>query len=221
MIRLYDREECPDCAEVRRYLAEQHVPYELHPVPRQQSERVELLARGDLPTPEVPVLADGDVAVQGAERIKAWLRENRPATRFGDPPYGLTRRIAGVGFADLVPRVREALATEGFGVLTEIDVQATLRKKLDVDFRPYVILGACNPPLAHRALSAERDIGLLLPCNVVVMAGDVEGTSVVTAMDPVPALGLTGRADIGHLAAEVRQRLERALARVEGGDAGP
>lgn len=135
-------------------------------------------------------------------------------------PYGLGVTVP-LPFDRAVALTREALAGEGFGVLTEIDVQATLRKKLDVDFRPYVILGACNPPLAHRALTAERDIGLLLPCNVVVMAGDTEGTSVVTAMDPVPALGLTGRTDIGHLAEEVRQRLERALARVEGGGAAP
>ncbi len=135
-------------------------------------------------------------------------------------PYGLGVSVA-LPYEQAVARTREALAGEGFGVLTEIDVQATLRKKLDVDFRPYVILGACNPPLAHRALAAERDIGLLLPCNVVVMAGDAEGTSIVTAMDPVPALGLTGRADIGHLAAEVRKRLERVLSRVEGGDAAP
>lgn len=133
-------------------------------------------------------------------------------------PYGLGVTVP-LPYDLAVARTREALAGEGFGVLTEIDVQATLRKKLDVDFRPYIILGACNPPLAHRALTAERDIGLLLPCNVVVMAGDVEGTSIVTAMDPVPALALTGRTDIAHVATEVRQRLERALARVEGGGA--
>jgi uncharacterized protein (DUF302 family) len=110
-----------------------------------------------------------------------------------------------------VARVREELQKAGFGVLTEIDVQATLKKKLDVEFRPYVILGACNPPFAHQALTAERDIGLLLPCNVIVYAGDEPGTSVVAALDPVEALALTGRADIATLAAEVRSRLARAL----------
>lgn len=114
-----------------------------------------------------------------------------------------------------VERTKEALATEGFGVLTEIDVAATLKKKLDVDFRPYVILGACNPPLAYRALSAERDIGLLLPCNVIVYADDIPGRSVIAAMDPVEALRLSGNEEIGPLAEDVKARLTRALEAVE------
>lgn len=132
--------------------------------------------------------------------------------------YGLGVTIA-VGYDDAVARTRAALAREGFGVLSEIDVRATLRKKLDAEFRPYVILGACNPALAHQALSAERDIGLLLPCNVIVYAGDLEGTSVVAAMDPVEALSLTGRDDIRALATEVRARIERVLADIERGAA--
>lgn len=135
----------------------------------------------------------------------------RQTTRYG---IGITVPLS---YDEAVARTREALAREGFGVLTEIDVRATMKKKLDVDFRPYIILGACNPPIAHRALSAERDIGLLLPCNVVVYAGDDEGTSVVAAMDPVEALQLTGRDDIREMALDIRQRLERALADVEQG----
>ncbi len=114
-----------------------------------------------------------------------------------------------------VEKTRVALASQGFGVLTEIDVAATLKKKLDVDFRPYVILGACNPPLAHRALTAERDIGLLLPCNVIVYQGDTPGTSIVAALDPVEALSLTGRTDIAELAHDVRQRLHAAFEQLE------
>lgn len=125
-------------------------------------------------------------------------------------PYGFGITVP-LDYATAVERTRAALQGEGFGVLTEIDVSATLKKKLDVDFRPYVILGACNPPLAHQALTAEVDIGLLLPCNVIVYGGDTPGTSVVAAMDPVAALGLTGRADIAPLAAQVRGKLERAL----------
>jgi len=114
-----------------------------------------------------------------------------------------------------IQRTKEALADEGFGVLTEIDVAATLKKKLDVDFRPYVILGACNPPLAYRALSAERDIGLLLPCNVIVYADDIPGRSVVAAMDPVEALRLAGNEQLGSLAEDVKARLTRALEAIE------
>jgi uncharacterized protein (DUF302 family) len=114
-----------------------------------------------------------------------------------------------------VERTREALAKEGFGVLTEIDVKATLKKKLDVDVEPYVILGACNPSLAHRALVAERDIGLLLPCNVVVYAAPEPGKSVVSAMDPLEALALTGNDAVRPIAEEARARLERAIASLE------
>lgn len=127
--------------------------------------------------------------------------------------YGIATTVT-LPYEEAVERAREALAAEGFGILTEIDVKATLKKKLDVDFRPYVILGACNPPLAHQALIAERDIGLLLPCNVVVYAADEPGRSVVAAMDPVEALALTGNEDIRPLASEVRARLERALSAV-------
>jgi len=124
--------------------------------------------------------------------------------------YGMGVTLA-VPYEQAVARIREELQKEGFGVLTEIDVRATLQKKIDVDFRPYIILGACNPTLAHQALSAERDIGLLLPCNVIVYAGDTPDTSVVAAMDPVEALALTGRDDIRPLAIEVKGRLTRAL----------
>ncbi|MEP7383798.1 MAG: DUF302 domain-containing protein [Gemmatimonadota bacterium] len=128
--------------------------------------------------------------------------------------YGLGVTV-GLPYEAALLRTREALAREGFGVLTEMDIRATLKQKLDVDFRPYVILGACNPPLAYQALQAERDIGLLLPCNLIVYAGDTPGTSVVAAMDPVQALQLTGRDDIVTLAVEVRKRLERVLADIE------
>ena len=112
-------------------------------------------------------------------------------------------------------RTRAARAKEGFGVLTEIDVKATLKKKLDVDVSPYVILGACNPSLAHRALAVERDIGLLLPCNVVVYAADEPGRTVVAVMDPLEALALTANEAVRPIAQEARTRLERALEAVE------
>lgn len=129
--------------------------------------------------------------------------------------YGISTTVP-LDYDAAVARTKEALAAEGFGVLSEIDVAATMKKKLDVDFRPYVILGACNPPLAHRALTAERDIGLLLPCNVIVYADDVPGRSVVAAMDPVEALQLTGNDAIAPVAEDVKARLTRVLESIEG-----
>lgn len=128
--------------------------------------------------------------------------------------YGIGTAIT-MSYTEALEHTKAALAAEGFGVLSEIDIAATLKKKLGVEFRPYVILGACNPPLAHRALSAERDIGLLLPCNVIVYAADEPGRSVVSAMDPVEALQLTGNADIRSIAEDVRGRLVRVLEAVE------
>ena len=127
--------------------------------------------------------------------------------------YGIAATV-NLPYASALQRTREELGKEGFGVLTEIDVAATLKHKLDVTFRPYTIFGACNPSLAHRALSTELDIGLLLPCNVIVYAGEEPGTSVVAAMDPVAALELSGNESIRGIAEEVRRRLERALAAV-------
>jgi uncharacterized protein (DUF302 family) len=129
--------------------------------------------------------------------------------------YGMSRAVP-LRYEEALARTREALAGEGFGVLTEIDVAATLRKKLGVEFRPYIILGACNPPLAHRALEAELEIGLLLPCNVVVYAGEDPANTVVAALDPVEALSLSGNDVVQPIAREVRERLERVLEKVAG-----
>jgi uncharacterized protein (DUF302 family) len=131
-----------------------------------------------------------------------------------DARYALTRTLP-ISYEEADRRVREALQEEGFGVLTEIDVAATLKQKLDVDFTRYEILGACNPPLAHQALQAEPDIGLLLPCNVVVRALP-DGQTVVEALDPVVQLGVADNPDLPALADEVRQRMVRVLDAVEG-----
>lgn len=125
--------------------------------------------------------------------------------------YALARRV-GLSYEEADRRVREELAAEGFGVLTEIDVAATLKKKLAVEVPPYEILGACAPALAHRALEAEPDVGLLLPCNVVVR--EVEDGTVVEVLDPVLQMGMSGNDDLAALAAEVRLRLERVIAAI-------
>ena len=111
-------------------------------------------------------------------------------------------------------KVIAALADEGFGVLTEIDVQATLKKKLGLDKRPYKILGACNPQLAHQAIEAEPEIGVLLPCNVILRQ-DESGQNMVTFMDPEAVLTLVDRDDVAGLAKDVRARLKRVADIVE------
>ena len=124
--------------------------------------------------------------------------------------YGFKTVVEG-DMEEAEAKVREALAAEGFGVLTEIDVASTFKAKLDVDFRPYKILGACSPPIAHAALQQETDMGLLLPCNVVVYEGDEPGTIAVAALDPVKQLGVSGRDDLDELATDVQLRLRRAI----------
>ncbi|MFQ5746779.1 MAG: DUF302 domain-containing protein [Gemmatimonadota bacterium] len=127
-----------------------------------------------------------------------------------DTPYAMHRLLPGVSYEAAVERVTRALETEGFGILTTIDVSATLKKKLDADFRPYVILGACNPGLAHRALSEDDNIGLLLPCNVVVAeTGDGAEISIAS---PRAMLDIAGTDAIRPIADEAEERLGRALA---------
>ena len=124
--------------------------------------------------------------------------------------YAYTKRIEGVSLADVTARVRAALATEGFGVLTEIDVQATLKKKLGVERKPYLILGACNPALAHKALEIEPPIGVFLPCNVDVFEGD-DGCVYVQTPRPKVMFGLVGNPDMRPIAEEVDAKLYRVL----------
>ncbi len=113
-------------------------------------------------------------------------------------------------YAQAVERATAALKEQGFGILTQIDVQTTLKQKLDVDFRRYVILGACNPPLAHRALSATLDVGLLLPCNVVVYEDD-DGGSVVTIQDPITMMNVIDNPALQFIAQEARDGLMRVI----------
>ena len=127
--------------------------------------------------------------------------------------YGLFVKT-GKAYEEALEAVKAALKAEGFGVLTEIDVKDTMKQKLGVDFRRYDIIGACNPPLAHRALSTELDIGLLLPCNVVVYEEEGGGCT-VAALDPMQMMSFTGNAELDSVAKEARERLSRALTAVE------
>lgn len=127
-----------------------------------------------------------------------------------NPPYGIRKTVA-LAYADAVEKTKSALQEQGFGVLSEIDMQQKLKEKLDVDSGPYVILGACNPPLAWKALQAEPEIGLLLPCNVIVYErGD--GQCVVAAVDPDSMLGVVGdNPEVAEVARDARSRLQRAI----------
>ena len=127
--------------------------------------------------------------------------------------YYFSKRVD-IPFAEALQKVVEALKQEGFGVLTEIDVQATLKKKLDVDFRPYKILGACNPPFAYEALQAERMIGTMLPCNVIVQEAE-EGKTEVAAIDPIASMQAIGNANLKEIAEKVRLKLKAVVDQVE------
>src|SRR5690349_13156803 len=127
--------------------------------------------------------------------------------------YGFGASLS-VPYEEALPRVKEALKAEGFGILTEIDVQRTLREKLGAEMEPYIILGACNPQLAHRALEQEPEIGLLLPCNVVVRAQGAD--SRVDIADPQAMLGIVGNEQLNAIAQEAKQRLQRAVASLGG-----
>lgn len=122
--------------------------------------------------------------------------------------YGFSKKT-NLSFEAAIEKVTDTLKQEGFGVLTTIDVKETLKKKLDIDFKKYTILGACNPPFAHKALQAEEEIGLLLPCNVIVY--EKEGGTVVSAFDPMSMMKIVDNPAIQPIAAEVKERLKRAI----------
>jgi uncharacterized protein (DUF302 family) len=128
--------------------------------------------------------------------------------------YGFSKTVD-IPYQEAVGKTRAALKTEGFGVLCEIDIKEKLKEKLGVDFRNYVILGACNPPLAYKTLQEEIDIGLLLPCNVIVYEADEVGKSVVAAIDARAMLSVVGNnPTLEAVAAEVNERLERVVAQL-------
>ncbi len=132
-----------------------------------------------------------------------------------DPSYGFEAKLEGVSMSEAVQRVTAALKVEGFGVLTSIDIQKAFNEKLGIDFRPYVILGACNPKLAHKALGADPYMGLLLPCNVVLQEMPGGNVSVAIA-DPAAMFELVPDPNVAPIAADARERLARVLEAVRG-----
>ncbi len=124
--------------------------------------------------------------------------------------YYFEKTLSGIGFDEAVERVTEDLKKEGFGILTEIDVQATLKKKLDVDFRKYKILGACNPPFAYKALKAELPVGTMLPCNVVVMETN-DGNVKVVAVDPKASMMAVENEVLGSISGQIQQKLKTVI----------
>lgn len=125
--------------------------------------------------------------------------------------YGMQVHLDNVPYEQAVEKITAALKEQGFGILSNIDVKATLKAKLDADFRPYVILGACNPPLAKRALESETEIGLLLPCNVIVYSDETGEGSVVSAADPQAMLGIVNKPELEEIAEEAKNRINKAL----------
>ncbi|OIO22163.1 MAG: hypothetical protein AUJ54_03860 [Ignavibacteria bacterium CG1_02_37_35] len=123
--------------------------------------------------------------------------------------YGFSK-VVNLGYEEAIVKVTDALKAEGFGILTEIDVKETLKKKLDVDFKPYKILGACNPPFAYKALQSEEQIGLMLPCNVIVYVND-ENETVVAAIDPIASMQAVNNDKLGEVAETIQGKLKKVI----------
>jgi len=207
---LYQRESCPYCQIVRKKLDLLKQPVLLVPVEESGAERLALIKVSG--QQQVPVLVDGSTVVNGSGQILAYLDRRAGQTDTGPMPsnkYGLSVTVKG-HYDDVIAKTTDALKSEGFGVLTEIDVKTTLKKKIDVDVPRQIILGACNPGFAHRAMLAEPDLGLLLPCNVTVRETG-ENEFAVSTINPVKLLAIAGREDMLPMAKEVKQKLENAL----------
>ncbi len=212
---LYQRETCPYCQIVRKKLSLLNQPVLLVPVEKNGADRKELMAVSGQRS--VPVLKHEEEVITSSEKILAYLDEQFGQGETGPMPandFGLDARATGT-YEEVVEKTVEALKSQGFGVLTEIDVKATLKKKIDVDVPQHTILGACNPGFAHKALETEPDIGLLLPCNVTVRETG-ENEFAVTAVNPVKLLSMVGREDLLPVAKEVKDKLNNALSVFKG-----
>jgi uncharacterized protein (DUF302 family)/glutaredoxin len=209
-IKLYQREGCPYCQIVRKKLSLLELPVLLVPVPQNSEERDELFELSGVRT--VPVLVDQDKVIAESQDILKYLDEtygNGVSEQMPSNDYGIRTEIEG-HFEEIVEKTTAALKNQGFGVLTDINIKKTLKAKLDVDVPQQVILGACNPKFAYGALEAEADLGLLLPCNVVVREKE-PGKVFVTAVNPLKLLSVAGRDDLLPVAKEVKSKLSSAI----------
>lgn len=227
-LELWQTKWCPASHRVRQRLTELGLTYTNRQLPVDSYRRADLEMATGLRTS--PTLVADDQIIAGEEAILAYLpgQHAEPADALVErekegKAHGAGGTMSEVGsrytlstdtdldFSDAVTRVREELAAEGFGVLCEIDVQATLKQKLGVEREPYLILGACNPTLAHGALEAEPELGVLLPCNVVVHQQD--GQTHIAAVDAERMLSIVGNDELSSTATEVRRRLSAVIER--------
>ena len=234
MLELFQTEWCPASRLVRQRLTELGLDYVNRQVPVEREARTALRELTGADTIPALRLENGSVIV-GEENVSPTSESTSPNHRMPNridgrrkrravatwrrsanaPPAGYTLSEAtGLPFREAVERVRVELRAEGFGVLCEIDVQATLREKLGIEREPYTILGACNPTLAHEALEAEPDLGVLLPCNVIVYR--TEGRTHVSAVDAERMLSIVGGEQLAPIATEVTRRLADVVARTAG-----
>lgn len=232
-LQLWQAEWCPSSHRVRQRLTELGLDFTAHQVPASPEARQELVAATGASS--IPVLADDGAIIVGEQPIRSHLdshfpeppgaiehqakaaraahqqqESHMPKTQDG---YTLATTTTALTFEDATARVREELAAEGFGILSEIDVQATLAQKLGVEQEPYVILGACNPPLAHAVLQLDPEVGALLPCNVIVYQRD--GQTHIAAIDAERMLAIVANDELSATASEVKRRLAAVIERVK------
>lgn len=207
-MKLYYQADCPYCQMVLRVLHAGGTACKLLP---DVAYREELERLGG----QVPILVDGEHTIAGSKKIISHLRDRHHApAQLDSNDYGI-RTVFDGSIEEAETAVTEALKEAGFGVLTRIDVAATLKKKIDLDRPPYVILGACNPKIASQALEMEPELGLLLPCNVIVYEND-EGKTVISMIRPVKMLAFVGQPEMLPLAEQVWELLQKALNKVAG-----
>lgn len=209
-LTLYQLEECPFCKIVRKKLGELKLTALLVPVEHKGAERKKLIEISGQQS--VPLLTDGEHIIEGSASILSYLDKTYgDGTRKPLTPnnYGIRKKIKG-SFETIKQKTIDALQNEGFGVMTEIDISAALKQKINVNIPKHVILGVCNPKLAYQALELEADLGLLLPCNVVIKEAN-ENEYWVTAINPVKLMSFTGRDDMFTIGKAVKNKFDNAM----------